>query len=102
MKFDVVLNSMGSRRFKRIPYLNGDSCIQGTPTGSGVDEEISVIYPNNRAVITYPSIEPGKVLYPVKVGNCIIVNEKVNGTLFSNVYRVIEITDTEVIGGPVE
>lgn len=101
MKFDVVFNSVGARKFKRILYLNGDSCIQGTPKGSDMDNNISVIYPGNREIITYPSIEPGEVLYPVNVGNCIIVNEKVNGTLYSNAYRVIEITDTEVIGGPI-
>lgn len=102
MKFDVVLNSMGSRRFQRIPYLNGDSCIKGTPKDSDMDTKISVIYPGDREVITYPSVEQGKVLYPVHVGNCIIVNEKKNGTLFSSVYRVLSITDTDVICGPIE
>lgn len=105
MKFDVVIGSWGFKKFKKITFLNGDSCIKGTPEGSEITENkenISVIYPDDKRVIPYPSVEHDKVLYPVKVGNCIIVNKKVDGTLYSNAYRVISMTDTDVICGPVE
>lgn len=102
MKFDVVICNQGNRTFKKVNFLNGDDCIVGTPKGSHTDEDISVIYPEDREVTPYPSIEPGKVLYPVRVGDTITVNKKVNGTYYLNAYRVIAFTSTEVICGPVE
>lgn len=105
MKFDVVFNAKkGPKKFKKIS-LNGISCIKGTPKNSKMtegEESISVIYSDDKQVTPYPSGEIGKVFHPVKIGDCIIVNKKDKGTLYSDVYRVKTITHTEVICGPVE
>lgn len=96
MKFDVILNHHDTREFNKIVYMNNQNCILGTPRGLDTNENISVLNKDK----TYPSVEPGKVLYPVHVGDYISVQEKKDGTLYVNCYKVISITDTEVIGGP--
>lgn len=103
MPFSLIIDTGGSRKFKKIPYLNGDSCIKGTPNDFEVtenEENILVIYPDDKQVTPYPSIEPGKVLYPVKVGDDITVCKKEDGIFYSKIYSVMSITDTDVICGP--
>lgn len=70
MKFDVVLDHSGKRRFKRLT-LNGKPCI-----------------------------ELDGVLHPVNVGDYITHKENINGTLVVHCHKIVSITDTEVIGGP--
>lgn len=104
MKFDVVIGSPGPRNFDSVSHLNGDSCIRGTPSDSEVtegNENISVIYQDDKQVVPYPSIEVGKVLYPVRVGDYITARSKMDGTLYSMIYKVMSITENEVICGPV-
>lgn len=59
------------------------------------DEHISVLNQD----ITYPSDNTGKVFYPVNKSDYITVCKKINGTIYADCYKVISITDTEVIGG---
>lgn len=102
MKFDVIIGGARERKFKKIIYPNSRPCIEGTVEGEDTDLKISVIPQIKEQVETYPSINKNQVLYPVRVGDCIIVLERKNGVLHANYYKVISITDTEVIGGPVD
>jgi hypothetical protein len=94
MKFDVILNHNSTRKFDKILF-NGQNCILGTQRGLETDEHISVLNQD----ITYPSDNTGKVFYPVNKGDYITVCKRINGTIYADCYKVISITDTEVIGG---
>ena len=100
MKFNVVLGSNSNRSFKRITYANGKPCVEGTPKGVHTDKDISVLTKEGGQAQTYPSINLGKVLYSVDVGDYITVLEKINGTLCAEFYRVTNITGTEIIVEP--
>ena len=94
MKFDVILNHNSTRKFDKILF-NGKNCILETQRGLETDEHISVLNQD----ITYPSDNTGKVFYPVNKSDYITVCKKINGTIYADCYKVISITDTEVIGG---
>lgn len=101
MKFDLIFNHSDMRTFNRVVYMENLDCILGTPKDSTLnenEEKISVLNQN----VTYPYGQVGKVLYPVNIGDYIVARKKVNGTLYLHCYKVISITDTEVICGSVE
>lgn len=99
MKFDVIFGALNKRTFEKIVYANGQSCIEAPKKGVS-NVEILVMPQTGGQAKTYPSIHPGKVLYPVNVGDYISVQEVRHGTRWAGLYRVIDITDKEIIGEP--
>lgn len=99
MKFDKIIKRHEKRSFEK-RKLNDQPCIHVQRKRVNTDEEISVITQTGEQVIPRHSIHLWMLLYPVNIGDFIIVQKAENGTHIVECYKVEEITDTEVIGGP--
>lgn len=95
MKFNVVIKHPSSNLIvPRLTSINGISGIE-------VTTEYPVYSSNGKQANVQPSYEHDTLVYEVGIGDCISKQEYNDGTTSVSYYKIVDITDTEVIAEPI-
>lgn len=96
MKFDVVIkHPSGNLIIPRLSSINGISGIEALT-------EYPVYLNSGRQVNEQPSYDHDTLVYEVDIGDYIFKQEYKDGTTYVSYYKIVDITDTEVIAEPTQ
>lgn len=95
MRFNLVINH--DRKNLSVPRIDS---INGIP-GIKALTEYPVYHSDNKTAEIQPDSEKATLVYEVAIGDYICKQEYTEGTTYISAYKIVDITDNEVIAEPV-